>query len=396
MSKKLPIYFLLFLTVVIAIGCSHRVENDTYGLAAPLDSLIEPNFPDDAPGAIVMVCRNDTVLYERAFGLARLDSLCPVTENTLMNVASTTKTFTAAAILKLAEQGKLSLNDKLITYFPNFPAELLKDVTLRDVLSHTTGIPDQRPRNKEQWEEYMRDNKSIFGLESDYCLFGKENELTRYIETLDSLAFPTGTKFSRQDPPFILLSTVIEKASGVPFEKWMKDNLFTPAGIHNARYVSASMSPDMAHGYARAGVTPRPGTFRSANGRWEEFDYGEASFFLTRADRGLYISANDFAKWQNALFSGKILEDSSLALFREPLISSERFGEGCSLGLNVVLDLEGRLKLYHRSTRGGFTAIEAMYPDKEVMYLMFSNRIDWDSASMMEEIEKVLMSKGII
>ncbi len=396
MSKKLLPLFLLFVTVVIATGCSRRAVNDPYGLAAPLDSLIEPNFPDDAPGAVVMVCLGDSVLYQRSFGLARLDSVCPITENTLMNVASSTKTVTAAALLKLAEQGKLSLDDKLISYFPSFPEELLKNVTLRDVLSHTTGIPDLRPRNREQWDEYMRDNTSVFGLESDYCLYAQEKELTSYIEKLDTLAFPTRSKFDRQDPPFILLSRVIEKASGVPFEQWMNDNLFAPVGVHSARFVSPSVTSDMAHGYTRATTDSKPGSFRSANGRWDEFDYGEASFFLTRADRGLYISAKDFAKWQQALFSGKILSDSSIMLLREPVISSERFGEGASLGTNVIFDLEGRLKLYHRSTRGGFSALEAIFPDKKVMYLVFSNRNDWDSANMMDEIERILKSKGLI
>lgn len=397
-KKILYKYAIIILLIGLFSSCkTNPTAQDEYGLAAPLDSLLAPVFPSDAPGVVVIVAKGDTILYDKSFGLARLDSVMPMSDDILLNVSSSTKTFTAAAILKLAEEGKLSLDDKLVKYFPNFPENVLGSITLRQVLGHTSGIPDERPRTHAQWEKYLKDNTSIFGYGPDYCIYGREAELTRYLEKLDTLSFEPGTRFERQDPPYMLLSTVIEQASGIPFEKWMQQYIFDPAGVKSATFIRPDMPMGRtAHGYAQAEGCQKPKIFRSANGRWDEYDYGEAFFFLTKADRGLYITPLDFVKLQNALFSGKLISEESLALFRTPIISSDKLGEGCSLGINVSEDCNGRIKLFHRSMRGGFFALEAYYPDNGVMYLLFSNRNDWNPESMQTAFEKVLCDKNII
>ena len=120
-----------------------------------------------------MVTHADTVIYSNATGLSRLDSVASLSENTMLNAASSTKTFTAAAILKLAEQGKLSLDDKLTDYFPNFNKDVFGGITLRHVLAHTSGIPDGRPANNEQWEKYITETASVFGYGPDFRIYGR-------------------------------------------------------------------------------------------------------------------------------------------------------------------------------------------------------------------------------
>lgn len=376
------------------IACAnHRNEDNTdkYGLAAPLDSLLTPLFPANEPGAVVLVSRGDTVLYSRAFGLARLDSVCPMTDSTMLNIASSTKTFTAAAVMKLVEQGKLSLDDKFVDFFPALNKDVYGKITLLHVLSHTSGIPDLRPRDNAEWQKYVEGNVSIFGDGPDYRIYGREREFSRYLESLDSLEFEPGTRFERQDPPYMLLSTVIENVTGESFEEWMQKNIFEPAGIRYAAYIDR-VRPivRMAHGYCRAEGEARSNIFRSKDGRWEEYDYGEADFFLTKADRGLYMGARDFMCWQHAFNSGRVLSDSIMALFRTPVIAYEQAGEGCSFGINVADLGGGHVKLYHCGQRGGFAATEATFTDSDLAYLIFMNRNDLDPAALAASIEAIL------
>ena len=381
----------------VFISCSGDRVLDQYGVTSSIDSLVTGEFPGDAPGAVVMVSRGDTMVYSRAVGLARLDSVSKLSDHSMLNIASSTKTFTAAAILKLAEQGKLSLDDKITKYYPSLNDSVFGVITLRHILANTSGIPDGRPSTPEQWQTYLKDTKSVFGTASDFRIYGKEKELTRFIEKVDSLRFSPGSGFDRQDPPYMLLLKVIEQASGHTFENWMAENIFAPAGVDYAAYISSDRPiVGMAHAYRKADGKRNSNVFRSGDGRWDEYDYGEADFFLTRSDRGLYMSPRDFTKAIHALHDGKIISKESLDFYHTPMVTSGAAGQGYSLGLNIMVDDSGREKLYHRSTRGGFVAVEAFYPQADVLYLIFSNRNDWDYNTFADKIEAILHEKGMI
>ena len=106
----------------------------------------------------------------------------------------------------------------------------------------------------------------------------------------------------------MLLSTVIEKASGMPFEKYMTDSIFAPAGLTETRFFEPdSIITNEANGYGPADGLSEEDQFVNSDGKWEEYDYGEAAFFPTRADRGIYTTARDYFKWLQAIYSGKII-----------------------------------------------------------------------------------------
>ncbi len=190
-------------------------------ITAPLDSLFSTMFRPDEPGAIVGVVRNDSIVYLRGFGKASLAPSRPMTDSTMLNVCSVTKTFVVAAVTKLAEAGKLSLDDSVAEYFPQFEGHCFKEVKLRHILSHTTGLPDLRPRNPDQWDTYVKRHNSTFGEGSDYLLYGREEELIRFYESVDSLLHKPGEGFHYQEPPFMLLSYVISQAAGMPFDQYI-------------------------------------------------------------------------------------------------------------------------------------------------------------------------------
>lgn len=381
---------------MLTASCGSHTE-DRYRIAGAIDSLLCNEFPDEAPGAVAIVALNDTVIYNRSFGVARLDDRTPMTDSTLVNVASSTKTFTAVAMLRLEELGRLSLDDKITDYYPNLPEKVFGGVNLRHILAQTSGIPDFRPRTAADWSRYVEGNKSMFGSVPDFLAYGREAEFTRFLEKVDSLSFTPGTSFERQDPPYMLLANVIEEASGMPFTTFMRDYIFAPAGIREFFYAGNDpLERNEAHAYRRTPAGSRNKVFHSDDGVWEEYDYGEAPFFLTKADRGLYISARDFVKFYIALAHGQILGTDIRENLLIPLTTNGRSGEGYSLGMNVAQDINGITRLFHRSKRGGFAAAEAVYPDRNLCYVILSNRDDWDMDRTAGSLEQILFDKGVV
>ncbi|MCM1066086.1 MAG: beta-lactamase family protein [Muribaculaceae bacterium] len=378
-------------------SCRSCSGADDRGLSKSMDSLLTPLFPDDAPGAIAIITKGDSMIYGSTFGLADLYTGEPMSFDTKMCLASSTKTFTATALLKLHDEGKLSLDNRLIDYFPELPESVYGEVTLRHVLSQSSGIPDGRPRDKAEWERYKQKTPSIFGDGSDYTLYGREKELTRFLATVDSLDFRPGTDFVRRDPPYMLLSEVIEQASGKDFETYMREAIFEPAALASARYVPLDGDLEgMAHAYRRNSGKARPGTYISDDGRWEEFDFGEAEFFLSRADRGLFMTARDLARWEHIYNSGLLISPESTRLFGVPIVNTGTDGEGYSLGVNVSHLDDGTLKFHHSSTRGGFVAVEVLFPECDLAYIILANRNEWNYAEVAKTIDNILLTKGLL
>ena len=231
-------------------------------VTAELDTLFAEKFPDDGPGAEVVVVRGGHIVYEHGFGLADLETRAPITDTTMFNICSVSKQFSAVALLKLAEEGKLSLDDSVAKYFPQFKAPFYRDITLRHLLSHTSGIPDARPRTDEQWARYRAENDSRFDCVRDFKLFCDESESCRYLEKLDTLNFEPGTGYEYMNPTFQLVLMIVEQVTGEDFDTWMHDHIFVPAGMPGTVYFEPGRDiPAMAHGYSRGSAPssrPRP------------------------------------------------------------------------------------------------------------------------------------------
>lgn len=361
-------------------------------VAPPLDSLFSTIFPNpDEPGAVIIVCSNDTVIYRRAFGMADLEKRTPLSDSTMFNVASASKTFTTAAITKLRDQRLLHLDDSLTKFFPQFPAKVFDRITLRHVLSHTSGLPDLRPRTDAEWAEYVKEHPSPFGYAPDYLLYGREDELTQFFTSVQKLKHEPGTAFDYQDAPYLLLPAIIEQRTGKNFEGWMQQNIFDPAGLVETEYYNPSHPhPRMAHAYMPAADAHMPGRYRSPDGRWEEKDYGETEFFLTRADHGICTTPREFMRWIRQLYGGKVVENPSLREANHPVIETTFDSIQYGLGL-YVQDIQSKpFKVFHSSHNGGFAVFEAVFPRQNVYYLIFANRADWNRLHTSEKIDSIL------
>lgn len=279
-------------------------------------------------------------------------------------------------------------------FFPDFNPDVFGKIKLRHILSHTTGLGDGRPRTDDQWDIFLRKHRSAFAKAPDFVRYGREQEQISIYRSLDSLNYEPGSKFVYADAPYKLLATIIEQVTDTAFEKWMQANIIRPAGLRETRYVSATLThPRMAHAYRPAKDAAKPGVFRSPDGRWDEFDYGEAEFFLCRADNGVYTTPREFALWVKRLQNGEIVPEMTVRDLNTTIISTGIPGVGYAMGIFTQTRDAKPYKVFHSSQNGGFGVYEAYYPEHDVFYLILANRNDWNRMAVSERVDSVLASK---
>ena len=349
-----------------------------------VDTLFSSLFKSDEPGAYVMIVKNDSILYSRGFGKANLDQNISLTDSTMINICSVSKQFSAVALCLLAEQGKLSLDDSVKKFFPNFEADFFNKITLRHLISHTSGLPDARPRTQEQWKEYKAINKTQFKSVEDFKLYCEEEESCRFMEQLDSLAFEPGSQYEYQNPTFQLILMIVEKTTGQKFDDWMRENIFLPIGMEKTTYFEPNKNiPFMATAYDI-----------DDNKVWYECDYGEANFFGTKADGGLYTTPLEFLKWDNAIYSNKFISSSIREELHKGRIDTDIPYTQYGYGWFIERHPNRPQKIYHTGDNGGFLIFEGRFPKQNLFYLIFANRPDWDREDVVEQMDCIFEKAG--
>ena len=357
-----------------------------------IDELCGRLFPENEPGAAVLIMQKNRIVFDKGYGIADINSRKPIDGDTFFNIASVSKQFTAVAILQLAEQGKLSLDDPVIKYYPEFKASFWKDIRIKHLLSHSSGIPDARK-----------------GLTRQQRIYGDEQLATAYMKDLDYTHFVPGTNYEYINPTYVLLGDIVSKVSGMPFTQYMEQYVFRPAKMKSTLYFDRNHQdriPNIAHAYEYGDLSKMgeehdaSAASRGCKKDWYEYDFGEETFFATRPDGGIYTSTHQFVKWENALRNNKVIGEASLRLAHTPQtnISESTFSEyqrrpNTWYGYGWFIEPQTEkspLKIYHTGDNGGFKILAARYPQTGTLVLIFANRTDWDRYAVMGEIEKHL------
>ncbi|MDE5573325.1 MAG: beta-lactamase family protein, partial [Muribaculaceae bacterium] len=276
---------------------SFPVPEFSSNIESQIDNIFTEKFPASQPGACVIIVKDGKICYDKGFGLAEIETSTPITDITSFNICSVSKQFTSTGILLLVQQGKLSVDDTVSKYFPNLKAPFYKDITISHLLSHTSGLPDWRPRTPEEWETYISKHPTRFKTLREFKLYCEEDESLRYLESLEKTVFKPGMAYEYQNPTYQLLGQIIEKVTGKSFDEWMNQYIFRPAEMESTCYFEPDkVIKNKARAYSQ-----------DKNGVWQYDDYGYANFFGTKADGGMYVTPLDFVKWDQALFNDKIL-----------------------------------------------------------------------------------------
>lgn len=352
----------------MSVSC--KENRSTTDFVEKIDNLFSEYYPDGEPGAEVLVLKGDSIIFDKGYGIADLNSGIKIDGNTFFNIASVSKQFSGVALMMLQEEGKLSLDDNVKKWFPDFEAPFYNKITLKNLLSHSSGIPDDRDRN-----------------DLNFVLTATDTQSYSYLKKLNHLNFEPGTSYEYMNPTFQLFYTIIEKASGLQFDDFMRDKIFLPSGMIQTTYFEKDkIIPNMAHGYISDSS--------SSNG-FKEYDYGEESFFATKADGGIYTSAREFIKWEKALRKNLLISESLKNDAHSPHnlidpVKGEYYGYAW-----FISKREGYPdKIYHTGDNGGFQIYAGRYPEKGILYLIFANRNDRDRELLSSKVDELMKQAG--
>ena len=385
---KKTLFLLLILLATTMVSCNQSPEKEQI---KKLDKRCSELFPDDEPGAAVLVMIGDKVVFDKGYGIADIETRAKIDGNTFFNIASVSKQFTATALLQLAEQGVISLDDPVSKYFPEYKAEFWKDIQLKHLLSHSSGVPDARG-----------DIPRALKIKGDEVL------ATAYLHKLDTLHFQPGTAYEYINPTYVLCGIIAGIASGEGFVGYVDKHIFKPAGMKQTLYFDPKhqdLIPNMAHGYEYADVEDMPeertadSTPNKEPKNWYEYDYGEETFFATRPDGGIYTSTHEFVEWEKALRANTVMSEASRINAQSPhtYVTDSPWSDyqnrpntwyGYGWFIEPKTDTTKEV-IYHTGDNGGFKILAARYPEDNALVLVFSNRADWDRYGLMQEIEEI-------
>jgi CubicO group peptidase (beta-lactamase class C family) len=314
-----------------------------------LDSLYAATFKAGEPGGAVLIAKDGAVFYKKGFGVEDIQTKKPITVHSLFNVGSISKTFVAFAILRLADEGKLSLTDDLYKYFPDFHnVAIAKKIRIYNLLTHTSGLPDNRK----------------IAEDSVFYLTAKDAENFAPIKQTDTLNFEPGERFEYSNPAFNGLALIIEKVTGMKWQDYVKTIIFKPSGMKNS---------DITDGpHPRSGVTH--GYLKDGN-KFYEKDYGEEPTFAAAGNGGVWSSADELWKYEQAIqknvFLKKDVIEKARTIYPFPNWKDAR---PPFIGLCWFLTKENDVKLIgHTGSQGGFRGDYQWLPEKKIFFVVLCN-----------------------
>jgi len=312
----------------------------------------------------IVIAQGPNVVYASGFGVQRLPNGAPVTAETPFRIGSVTKQFTAAAILRLAQQGRLSLDDRLSKYFPTFPGA--DKVTLRELLTHTSGIHN--------YTDVLNSNPLVGGptLMKAHTTAQWVDHIARQRPLYD---FPPGTAWHYTNSGYFLLGAIVEKISGQPLGAYLRDQFFAPLGMHETVVDDGSdTAPGRAVGYAHA--------------PWSErWFVRPLQVSLTNAGGAgaLWSSATDLVTWMQALMGGRVVDAASLQEMTTPArLSDGRLASANKVNIDPtdvgdygfglrIMSFDGHRRIGHDGDIPGFQAGLSTYPDDRITIAVVAN-----------------------
>jgi CubicO group peptidase (beta-lactamase class C family) len=329
-----------------------------------LDAIFAPLKSANAPGAAVLVVHDGKTIFRRGYGVTNLRTMHPIDSSTNFRLASFTKQFTAMCIMLLVHDGKLRYDDHLTDILPDFPA-YGKPITVRNLLNHTSGLPDYEDILEKQYPN-IPDEKIPQILDAG---------VLKLLEQQSAGKFPPGTKWEYSNSGYAVLAMIVEKVSGKPFGEFLHQRIFVPLKMQNtlAYQKGKNEVPHRAYGHTKD------------KGTWRETDQSSTSAVL--GDGGIYSSIDDLAKWDRALREHTLLSEAEMQPALTPVQPAagppELDGHAVAYGFGWFLDpYRGHARMWHYGETVGFrTAIER-FPADKLTIIVLANRADADAGGL--------------
>ena len=348
--------FVFILLSLYAFGCASSLDLRERGI----DVILNEYSSSAAPGAAILVMKNDSVLLCKGYGMANLEEQEPVTTSTNFRLASLTKQFTAMCIMMLTERGQLSYDDTLGSLFPEFPS-YGKGISIRHLLQHTSGLRD--------YDSLIPDSQTVQVKDAD-CF--------RLLEGVDSLEFPSGQKFQYSNTGYAFLALIVEKVSGQRFAEFLRDKIFGVIGMKTSVAFEHGISTGVnrAFGYSKE------------EGGWVRTDQSVTSAVL--GDGGIYSNGLELSHWVSALYHHKLVSTETQRL----AWTMGKLNDGTSIDYGFGWHLEtyrGRMHPYHGGSTVGFRNNIQLFPEDQLMVVILTNRNEGDPGKQAREIADLFL-----
>lgn len=331
----------VFLALMLSAAPAAALPAD---FTAKADQMLADAYAATGPGAAVIVTENGKTVYSAGRGLADVERKVAITPATHFRLGSITKQFTAAAIMKLVEQGKVSLNDPLSKYLPDYPAASAS-ATVRQLLNHTSGVMSYT-------------SMPSFTAEGNASRAVTTEQLIAVFKDVPAPSKP-GAKWDYNNSGYVLLGAILEKVTGKSWDQAVADLVVSPLKLATIRTgIGADGTPGMAIGYTDKGGKAAPAM--------------AIHMSVPHGAGALVGTVGDLARWGQALHNGKVVTPASYAAMIAPTTTADGKTEPYGFGLQTG-DVRGHKQIGHGGGIFGFSTDSIYLPEEKIFVAVFTN-----------------------
>jgi len=336
-------------------------EKATKDVRHKLDSLLKRiNKRHDFHGAI-LVAKKGKIVYNNHVGFADFKKKIPLNEESVFQLASVSKQFTAAAIMLLHERNQIQLTDTVNTFFPDFPYE---HVTIKNLLNHTAGLPNYFWVAEHKWKQKKAPTNS---------------EMMKLLESSNVLRyFKSGRNFDYSNTGYFVLASIVEKVSGTRFSSFLKSNIFDPLQMKHSyvfSFENDSIKENQLDGY------------RLYRG-WRHLKINNTVNDAIVGDKNVYTTIEDLFKWTLGLNNGKLLSEESLDLMYSK--GETVYGRKVPYGFGFRIDTKEQKIIYHHGKWNGFSTGLTKYLEDDLVVIVLEHTSYNAMSTLNKKIKKIV------
>ncbi|MBS1500945.1 MAG: beta-lactamase family protein [Bacteroidetes bacterium] len=348
---------LILPVVLLSISASSFAQSIAPEMAKKIDSLFKKWDNKTSPGYAIGVVRNDSLIYARGYGMANLEYCVRITPETIFHMASVSKQFTAFSIILLARQGKLNLDDDIHKYLPWFP-DLKQKITVRNLLTHTSGIRDQ-------WQLL-----AIAGTRLDDVI--TQDQIVKVLSKQQALNFKPGDEWSYSNSGFTMLAEIVKSVTGKTLRQFTDSAIFKPLCMTNTHFHDdyTEIVPNRAYSYEEDG-----------KGHYSN----DILSYSNDGATSLFTNVDDMSKWLMNFYDHKVGDQKDIEQLTQKAVLNNGKVQGYAMGI-AVDDYRGYQLYSHGGADAGYRTFVGVIPEAKMGFIVFCNLGDSDPQGKARQI----------
>ncbi len=337
----IPLFALISILLAVEPACKRAGEDGSAAVSAIRSDVLKALEGQSLVGLSLAAAREGRVVLAEGYGFSDREAGLPVGPDTMFAIGSITKQFTAACVLLLAQENRLSVSDRVAAYFPHLTRA--RDITLLDLMNHVSGYRDYYPLD-------FVDRRMSLPTTVDAVIDAYAGA---------PLDFEPGTRYSYSNTGYLILGRVVEKVSGLPFAEFLSKRILEPLEMRRTAFEPEPDSPGLARGYMSFLLSPPEAVSLEGRG-W------------VHAAGALFSTPSDLVKWNNALFVGRVLDEERLKLMTAPRRLAD--GSVSNYGCGLAVGERNGVRFYsHSGAVNGYYAVNWYVPSSRSSLVLLSN-----------------------